>query len=84
MVYYALAMRIDQFSREKRENAADKRSIDREAERVYGFKPSQRSNESIQRGIANRNEALERREHYSTMTILSRFLHRKKICPSKG
>jgi hypothetical protein len=48
--------------RKEKENATDKRRIDREAERMYGFKPSQRSNESIQRGIANRNEALERGE----------------------
>jgi hypothetical protein len=48
--------------RKERENAANKRRIDREAEKLYGFKPSQRSNKSIQRGIANRNEALERGE----------------------
>jgi hypothetical protein len=40
--------------RKERENAPDKRSIFREAERVYDFKPSQRSNESIQRLIGTK------------------------------
>ncbi|KAJ6012381.1 transposase [Penicillium canescens] len=48
--------------RKEREIAAEKRKVDREAERVFGFKPSQRTPESVQRGIDNRNAALERGE----------------------
>jgi hypothetical protein len=48
--------------RKEREIAAEKRRVDREAERVFGFKPSQRSPKSVQRGIDNTNAALERGE----------------------
>ncbi|KAI3092914.1 hypothetical protein CBS147333_10169 [Penicillium roqueforti] len=48
--------------RKEKELAANKRRVDKEIAKAYGFKPSQRSIESVQRGIDNRNEALERGE----------------------
>jgi exonuclease VII large subunit len=48
--------------RKEKEKAANKRWIDWEVERAYGIPASQRSNESVQRGIASRNAALAREQ----------------------
>ncbi|OKP10291.1 hypothetical protein PENSUB_4287 [Penicillium subrubescens] len=48
--------------RKEKENAAEKRRIDKAAEKAYGFKPSQLSDETIQRAKDNEKEAREKGE----------------------
>jgi hypothetical protein len=43
--------------RKEKENAAEKKKLDQQVERAFGFKPSQRTQESIQRAIDNEREA---------------------------
>jgi hypothetical protein len=48
--------------RKEKENAAEKKKLDQQVERALGFKPSQRTQESIQRAIDNEREAREKGE----------------------
>jgi hypothetical protein len=48
--------------RKEKENAAEKKKLDQQVERALGFKPSQRTQESIQRVIDNEREAREKGE----------------------
>jgi hypothetical protein len=49
-------------ARKEKEIATEKKKVDKEAERVYGFKPSQLSKETIERAAANAKEAQEKGE----------------------
>jgi hypothetical protein len=48
--------------RKEKENATEKKKLDQQVERALGFKPSQRTQESIQRAIDNEREAREKGE----------------------
>jgi DDE superfamily endonuclease/Tc5 transposase DNA-binding domain len=48
--------------RKEKENAAEKKKLDKQVEKALGFKPSQRTQESIQRAIDNEKEAREKGE----------------------
>lgn len=48
--------------RKEKENAIEKRRIDKAAEKAYGFKPSQLSDVAIQKAIDNEKEAREKGE----------------------
>jgi hypothetical protein len=48
--------------RKEKDAAAEERKLVKQFEKVYGYKPTQRSEESIQRAIANEIEARERGE----------------------
>jgi hypothetical protein len=48
--------------RKEKEIAIEKKRVDKESERIYGFKPSQLSKETIARAAANAKEAKEKGE----------------------